>query len=678
MFRAILKVLRFSTYLPLLIAFVALIVVVVLLGSGRFQTLMKNTFAKLPGIKNFVTVHYDTDLFVTDVKDTVKLKSSFLAIDYLASIQDAEGNVFLAIYPLIVEAGFDLDKVKRLLEDTGPQKKISLLFPAPEILNVDFEDSPLSIRNSLKGDVEYDIQPLKMAFEKQARSYAMSKGNLLEKANVNARKYFNDLLSGSYDVQMTPQEVFGLTAHSSEKLPIQFMLLNDFEYVWHPYTDFSPADGIFKDSAGREISTGYLTDFRGDINELRERAIIKYPSKKILKFVDPIDPDNMMVCANGPDETVCFKNFQGHLFYTAQTYSNRDDAKQHLKDNLYVAANMLRSESDASQGYLSYINEVRDGTLELSKGMFSSLLSHAAKIEKLSPGDTIAQSFKNLSNIKTTSTFEKEETTEPFNLLYAGYTAVNQNGFDILDENLRGRLLDILQDTPGMPSIFQLYLLNHSDSLSLGEQEISSYIQNIVEHAQISPDFLKLSSPKIASEVFRRKMENLTKLTTVTETLFCGIENGTPLTGENCRGKVIYYDQKSLKTIYAEGAGTINNFLANERNLAPDEFFAVVLSRKNLINFLIADYDLFVFKNDGIQRFRELEDEKDMQPYTYAEINPGTAELNINGDVYRNSVFLEFMQSIYKGRENPKNDLLAGLQGLLTSEVIKKINLPVL
>jgi len=156
-----------------------------------FARLVQNTF-----LANFVTTDYNTDLSITAVRDVGKLRTAYMAIDYLISATDSDGNRYISIIPYEVAAGFDLENLD---PDTTAQDRLQL--PAPAILSVDSGQQSASgvIRDSIE-DMNYDtyIKPLRVAMELHAEDAAIDSG-LLNEASDNFEQWYEALFE-SFDV----------------------------------------------------------------------------------------------------------------------------------------------------------------------------------------------------------------------------------------------------------------------------------------------------------------------------------------------------------------------------------------------------------------------------------------------------------------------------------------------
>src|SRR6056297_125160 len=110
---------------------IALTLPVVLYGSEYSSVVWNKFAAKIPGVKNFVSMDYSTGISILDVRETKELQTAFQSIDYYLSTQDKDGNRYISLYPYRITAGFNLDET---ISNLGRTVLV------PRILSIDAQD----------------------------------------------------------------------------------------------------------------------------------------------------------------------------------------------------------------------------------------------------------------------------------------------------------------------------------------------------------------------------------------------------------------------------------------------------------------------------------------------------------------------------------------------------------
>jgi len=169
---------------------IALTLPVVLYGSEYSSVVWNKFAAKIPGVKNFVSMDYSTGISILDVRETKELQTAFQSIDYYLSTQDKDGNRYISLYPYRITAGFNLDET---ISNLGRTVLV------PRILSIDAQDV-VKIRDDIS-DLNYDlyIKGLAIGMEEHARSAVLSLG-LLERAGDNLNQWYSDLVTLDEDV----------------------------------------------------------------------------------------------------------------------------------------------------------------------------------------------------------------------------------------------------------------------------------------------------------------------------------------------------------------------------------------------------------------------------------------------------------------------------------------------
>jgi hypothetical protein len=356
----------------------------VVLQPAQRSAIIKNILASLPIAKNFVNVHYKTHLNVTGIADAKLLKTSFISVDFLASIRNSKGVNYIAVYPYQVEAGFDLDKIivdnENKYESNQEYRKINIHLPAPRIVTADLDDksSVMVVRGEMKGNSEYITRPVRIAFEKQAEQYSLQK-NILEKAKQNAEAYYKNLMKGIYDeidVSFDESEERNLSQIKLPLIPLNFTLNNEiFNYEFNGSEEMEPVAATFKKDNSK-ISVGYSQKSKKSYADLWKALKNDSSNQVFLKFIDPVSPiKNGVVCEYGKSsDAVCYVQKGDNLFFLHHSPTNDESAKMTIADILYASFNTSSYEIDSeAQRYIEFVNLLKEAHRELTSEKFANL-----------------------------------------------------------------------------------------------------------------------------------------------------------------------------------------------------------------------------------------------------------------------------------------------------------------
>ncbi len=679
MVRTSLKMARLSFYIPLVLAVAAVVTIFVLLGSGRFITLLNNAMAGVPGLKNFATVNYETQLFVTGVESRRDLKTGFLAVDYLASIKDADGGVFLTVYPFEIEAGYDLGQVRYKEHEAGtPNAWLEVTLPAPA-LNVS-GGMPLTIRDNMEGKSEYVTAPLKRTFQDQAKVYALAHGDIYGQAEDNARRFLTGLFQELYrDVRMTVDKVTiaPVTVHSSQRIPLAYQLPADFPFQWQPEADFAPWDGRFVGRNSSDILTGVSREFIGDVDQLRVLVMASYPERKVIKFIDPIEPENIMVCANSEIASTCFRQHQGQLYFNQQDYADREVAKNHLHENMTLAfsSRPVDEPSDFDR-YLNYSKALREGRAALAKKKYGEVQRAALRMEETAPGNPYVKVMQAVAAMRNDGAVATASGIDDLDLAVQLYRAIDTDNYAWLDADKRRALKKEMSPDSALYGRLRLYLLEKNEFLNLPESDLASLMQGVAEGGPISTGLLAKLPDEVVADIFRYRLTQISaKEGDASNRLYCGEDaKGQPSYGESCRNRQLFYDQSALEKYYRAGRDTVPNTLTNELKVDLKKCMAVLVGRATYKSLLWQDYDLFLVGKDGIEIVKEFEDDREKDYLEYGKFNlghnPQNGEITIGDLVYGNQALFEFLDFIHGAQEDNREEL----RGLIEADVFRRVS----
>lgn len=297
--------------------FVATLVVVIM-----FNQLMKDVNGRTPFevLFGFGEKDYDTNLFDIEQIDMAELRTDYYNVDFLMSINKS-GEQYLAIYPYVIEAGYDLTKVAQTKSIQDATTTIT--FPAPEIesIKVDNKRNIMVIRSA---DVENSyINMLDNAFRNRARDIAFERG-ICDNAQKNAEVFFRDLFPDKKIVLNFAKAKDNRIVQKSNKTPIEFVFredaLNCIDIFTTRYrkiqTDdakvyFNPADMFLKTKSDKEITLYYYFETSKSIDQLNKKVYSKskqykeMPNYYWIKYYDPLKPKENKIVAelrNGDDD----------------------------------------------------------------------------------------------------------------------------------------------------------------------------------------------------------------------------------------------------------------------------------------------------------------------------------------------------------------------------------------
>jgi hypothetical protein len=353
-----------------------------------FARLVQNT-----PLANFVTIDYETGLSITAVRDVAKLRTAYMAIDYLISATDSDGNRYISIIPYEVAAGFDLENHN---PDTTPGDQLQL--PAPTILSVDSGQQTASgvIRDTIK-DMNYDtyIKPLRVAMELHAEDAAIDSG-LLNEASDNFKQWYGALFDSvdtaeeEYVVPEisipAPESPFVTTRF--ERYPIALRMNSDSEVTIEvstegPYLSGFTGDGIEGKvivQAETRVDSGRIAQAFDATNDSDQRVVSR--------IYDPRDPETggIIVVNDGTTQVATYQVFGRDTVAAVIEADNLAIAPDRFGQAIYVMLG-LRPASPGSEAlrlqYLGMINLFRRLTEEWRSQNWDSAIGMQADFEHI-------------------------------------------------------------------------------------------------------------------------------------------------------------------------------------------------------------------------------------------------------------------------------------------------------
>ena len=185
-------------------------------GRTAFEVLL----SKIPILNNFVEEDYNSKVFSLKQLDMAELRTAYYSIDFLMSI-NRSGEQFVAIYPYVVEAGYELDKANQTIKDTTT----TIVFPDAKLTVKMDNKRGISVIRSAEIPHEYKTM-LETSFRNRALDLAFENG-INEDAQKNSDKFFNGLFPDKKIVINYTPATDKRTAEKSNKTPVKFVFRPD-------------------------------------------------------------------------------------------------------------------------------------------------------------------------------------------------------------------------------------------------------------------------------------------------------------------------------------------------------------------------------------------------------------------------------------------------------------------
>ena len=298
-----------------------------LLTPAQRDVIFSEVLSKLPIAKNFVTRPYDTHVYGLNFADASDLKTATWAVDQLVLLEkknkDKKIGKYYAIYPYVIEAGFDLSKVK--VEEDTSGKKLRLIMPPVEVVNVDVDQKKglTVIRDSLEENYEEALQPLKIGYHRFVHDLALQ-SNLLKNARTSVTDYFQTFWKHIYEkveVVHTPW-VNPISTVDRQHIPLQIRYNAqtgmNLEFVQEkPFARF---DTLIGTNAGF-LYMGLSKPFSGSYRDLTEK--VKMNIGENLTFINSFHPCNpregswLGGIMSGKQSLYCFKLHKGEYIFSS-------------------------------------------------------------------------------------------------------------------------------------------------------------------------------------------------------------------------------------------------------------------------------------------------------------------------------------------------------------------------
>jgi hypothetical protein len=638
----------------------------------------------IPGINNFINEQYKTQLTVTAVKNANTLKTAFASIDFLATIKNNKNQYYIAIYPYVVEAGFDLNHIEVKESIVTNRKNLIITLSEPKILNVDIDEQSRVgvIRDDIGGDADFITRPAKIAFEYEAKHQALKK-NILLKAKQNAEKYYKEFWKDTYssiDINFKPSDKEQLTNFSFPHLPIEIQSTKEVlgsGYKFSSQKSYNWYDGFFSKEGSTKIWVGYSHEYKDEYKTIFNGIGNLAPNEVVLKYIDPTSPiDNGVICKYNSDFGTCFIPKNGELFYSYFEANDREHSKQYLGEFLYLSFN-----ADAKQKaigfleYKSYIKLLDTAYSDIDNGNYNSIQTSADDIlQRIDGGNPTGRTLKAVAEtLSGKQKFAVTENNDRLQLLLEIYSAINLRKPNEITANRRdilmGKVSDIIKNN------FLSYIVINANAMGLNSVEVDNYIQILSEKSYLSNEIINSISDATFREVLRKKISIINNSAQWKNEKIDQQKIFNCYKGDACNDYV-YYDTIALEKIYSKGHKTVPNKLQSYFNKS-DSCIAVVVTRSGVF---FDDFDAFVFERNRMTLIRDITadpDYKRVKSIAYTDLNPGTGMIAVEKDRYSHPALIGLLQFVYNAHNNrtleTESQLLQALRREIVSEVKKSL-----
>jgi Cu/Ag efflux protein CusF len=553
------------------------------------------------------------------------------------------------------------------------------------------------VRGEMKGKSEYITKPVKMAFEKQAVQYALQK-KILDKAKMNAEKYYNELMGGIYDevdISFDDSRENNLSQMKLPLIPLNLTVSEEnFGYELHKSEAMGPVVATFKKSNSK-ITIGYSQKSKKSYADLWKGLRSKSPDKVFLKFIDPVSPiHNGVVCEYGKSsDAVCYVQKGNNLFYLHHVPTNDELAKMTLADILYASFNTSSCEVDSeAQHYFKFVDLIKDAQRELDNERFANLKMIAEKILKLQPENEYGRLLLSIAesiNQKYTACSGRFQKIDLRLRLYDlirndSYNKLNRSMrrdvFSSYDESINSRFLNNLRSC----------LFLEKDRVGLSEQEAETYLKSIVEAGHLTDEIVKNISPEQFLQSLRIRLKAINSLIQENyqednkfekNVLYCPANANN--TGWNIRcDRNDYYDSEAFDEKFKKGNDSAfrqlrHVFKSRGIRINLDKALIAIVTR----GIFFVDYDAFILKQNGLLVVRDLWDDLEKVALfvsNYENLNLGNDSFTFRDKEYKNKALLKLLKDLHKiamdAEKGTKKQMLTDLKDQIRNLVREAIH----
>lgn len=601
-----------------LMPFLILIIIALLFVGFTFapSEIREAVMSKIPLIKSFTkTTTYMRTVKVTETS-VLKMKTAQYDIDFFVELESAEGK-YIALYPYRVVAGIDLKDVEtvQLENDT-----VEIQLPEPKLLFSGMSNSSdsLILRDSLKTTTSYEsyFKPIKIALEEKAIDLALENG-LLERCLDNALKTYEQF-SKRTDSKIVAKPYVkkeSVISYSASNVPASFKFAKD---TFSLKAEKMPSrdDSLIYENDKPEIRFGSYSVLPTSMTY----SDYKHDRKASLK-----DDNVMMQCSN-PFENDTKKAFffadkdgynscrimtkNGNDFYLQILNKNAEEKKADLSSDLVYCGLCFESSDSVFNGYSEYqryamnYDAMRNSFLNKSyaaveqiSGLVINDFGISSDVEKL----------KSLNALLYRRQFVPVTNDESFNKQLEIAWVLLTNKLNQFDAAARKKLIDRFATDTTTRLALEVSFLEHKDELSLTEQELNTYIDDVVQTGEvITKNLYEILSPKewrnYIVSIIKNKVD-VSELYEYEDSIFllCD-ESAVNLYNQKRKGPV-WLKNRAVERLPVENSNLLNDNMGNIFLVFREQGFWVeytVLVFKPLNLIVFNDFTSLVFTDDGV------------------------------------------------------------------------------
>ncbi|MBQ7490277.1 MAG: DUF4230 domain-containing protein [Bacteroidales bacterium] len=450
--------------------------------------------SKIPIINNFVETDYNTGVFAITQMDMSEMRTAVYNVDFLMSIAapdfTTDGGIlskdvrkYLAIYPYVVEAGIDLNKVKSLSSDN----KTTVNLPSPQITLSDL-DEKRGVTVMRDTDVPAEIvSMMKSVFEKRAFDLAYNAG-IIQTAKRKAENYFTALFPKENFTFNFADEPVLFDSVASNKTPIKFVyrksaLKKITTFRWRhskiqsdsSKVYFNPADMFMKTSDGINIGLYYNYDDKTTISQVNERVDSHVALRKkskwdsyVIKYFDCQQDETQKIvaelCIDDNDWRVWFT--VGDKQYAFKSEGQKIEGQKYYDTNgeLIYLAMCSKKQQTANALYEQYLQTYDEVIDHVSKGVLGAAKFKLDQLQRIKS-----------QNGETEMNYAEKDLNALISFL--AYNQCIPTGYDFYDNLLKSAYLFSNKLTKEMTPEFQKMFIAYYKSFGISEENINYILE---------------------------------------------------------------------------------------------------------------------------------------------------------------------------------------------------------